>query len=354
MGVRGRVKFGLSVACAASMFTGLALAGGSTVRHVVDFSELRASPLMGEVASVTYSLWTDEFAGEQVWEEIHDGVQMGAEIRRVTLGASAPLPLDRVGDLWLEVEVAGQLVGSRVPLGSSGATVEGAVRGRELYAGLESQALFFRSSGGATLVDFDGPLRFGAGNGVTALNLVELVRFVGSNGVVYIGQGLDASLADSTGYLVVGDEGGSNVVIDNNEIMARDNGTTSTLFLQQNGGAVFVNGSQAHASDATLKREVRDLELGIEKVRQLRPVSFEWKDAEDNRRHFGFIAQEFREVAPNLVYEGEEGSLGLSYVELVPLLVRALQSQDAELAALKSELAPLRERLTALERHALD
>ncbi len=354
MGVRGRVKFGLSVALVASMFAGIVLASGPTMRHIIDFSELGTSPLMGEVASVTYSLWTDEFAGEQVWEETHHGVQLGAEIRPVTLGASVPLPLDRPGELWLEVEVAGRLLGSRVPLGSSGVTVDGPVRGEFFYAGSDSELILFELVDRGFLTNFYGPLAFSAGEAGAAIVLMELVRTATNQGTVYLDSGSDASLGDSTGYMVWGDEDGANIVIDNNEIMARDNGTTSTLFLQQNGGAVFVNGSQVHASDATLKRDVRDLELGIDELRELRPVSFEWKSGQEERRHLGFIAQEIQEIAPDLVYEGEEGKLGLSYMELVPLLVKALQTQDAEIAELKSELEPLRARLTALELQARD
>ena len=46
------------------------------------------------------------------------------------------------------------------------------------------------------------------------------------------------------GYLVVGDPNGLNVAIDNNEIMARNNGATSTLFLNTNGGFVSMAGLQ--------------------------------------------------------------------------------------------------------------
>lgn len=44
------------------------------------------------------------------------------------------------------------------------------------------------------------------------------------------------------GFLVLGNTGSANISIDNNEIMARNNGATSTLFLNNNGGAIVCGG----------------------------------------------------------------------------------------------------------------
>jgi hypothetical protein len=51
--------------------------------------------------------------------------------------------------------------------------------------------------------------------------------------------GTDASLAGG-GFIVAGDPSLNNLVIDNNEIMARDNGATSTLYLNNEGGDVVI------------------------------------------------------------------------------------------------------------------
>ncbi len=52
--------------------------------------------------------------------------------------------------------------------------------------------------------------------------------------------GKDTSLSDGSGYVVIGTESGRNIVMDNNEIMARDNGNTSKLYLNADGGNVVV------------------------------------------------------------------------------------------------------------------
>ena len=55
----------------------------------------------------------------------------------------------------------------------------------------------------------------------------------------------DASLTGPGGYLVLGSTTGPNLVLDNNEIMARSNGAITTLNLQADGGAVMIHGGAA-------------------------------------------------------------------------------------------------------------
>lgn len=57
------------------------------------------------------------------------------------------------------------------------------------------------------------------------------------DGKVQLVNGSDASLS-SDGYLELGSTTSTNVIIDNNEIMARNNGATSKLYLQNDGGDV--------------------------------------------------------------------------------------------------------------------
>lgn len=54
-------------------------------------------------------------------------------------------------------------------------------------------------------------------------------------------------------------------------------------------------------------------------------------------RHVGFVAQEMQELFPNLVEEGQDGYLGVNYVELVPVLIRAIQELKQELDEVKGE-----------------
>jgi hypothetical protein len=79
---------------------------------------------------------------------------------------------------------------------------------------------------------------------------VTLARGGGNVGVgiydpearLHVTGGTDAEPA-SGGFLVLGDVTGGNLALDSNEIMARNNGATATLFLNNDGGDVKVGGT---------------------------------------------------------------------------------------------------------------
>ena len=56
-----------------------------------------------------------------------------------------------------------------------------------------------------------------------------------------------------------------------------------------------------------------------------------------DHRHIGLAAQELQALFPNLVEEGQDGYLGVNYVELVPVLIRAIQELKQELDEVKGE-----------------
>ena len=106
-----------------------------------------------------------------------------------------------------------------------------------------------------------------------------------------------------------------------------------------------------NTSDGRYKENVNPLPYGLDEVTALRPVSFSWTNGQDDELHYGLIAQEVREVLPEIVTgdEGVDATLGLNYSELVPVLVQAVQEQQAEIEAQADQIADLEARLEALE-----
>ena len=92
-------------------------------------------------------------------------------------------------------------------------------------------------------------------------------------------------------------------------------------------------------SDEDTKHTVEKIEYACEQLRQLRPVTFFYKEeysAHPERLHHGFIAQEYQKVMPDATYYDESiGKLTIDTSELIALLVRANQE--------------LQERVTRLE-----
>jgi hypothetical protein len=94
--------------------------------------------------------------------------------------------------------------------------------------------------------------------------------------------------------------------------------------------AVYAVNGTIQTSDARQKREIKDLSSGLPQVLKLRPVSFKWKAGADSRVHFGLVAQEVESVLPDVVQRGDQPDdpLGLNYSELVPVLIKAVQTQQ--------------------------
>lgn len=74
---------------------------------------------------------------------------------------------------------------------------------------------------------------------------------------LHVDGGTDVKLG-SGGFVVIGNPNGLNVAIDNNEIMARNNGATATLFLNHEGGTVRVPVLQITGADLAEKFPVSE------------------------------------------------------------------------------------------------
>lgn len=56
-----------------------------------------------------------------------------------------------------------------------------------------------------------------------------------------------------------------------------------------------------------------------------------------SKTHYGFVAQELKEVYPDLVYENAQGELSINYIEMIPLLVQSIQELTMEVNSLKTD-----------------
>jgi hypothetical protein len=103
--------------------------------------------------------------------------------------------------------------------------------------------------------------------------------------------------------------------------------------------AVYAANGVIQTSDAVLKRDIAPLTYGLDEVRRLQPVSFRWKDGDDGE-HLGLLAQDVREVVPEVVHgSGIPGeALGMNYGELLPVLINAIQEQQEQIEQLQLRL----------------
>ena len=58
----------------------------------------------------------------------------------------------------------------------------------------------------------------------------------------------------------------------------------------------------------------------------------------EERERIGFSAQEIRQIFPEVVFEDDNGYLGIDYAGLVPILVTAIKEQELKIALLQEEI----------------
>lgn len=101
----------------------------------------------------------------------------------------------------------------------------------------------------------------------------------------------------------------------------------------------------APVSDRSTKENIKDLKGAIGKVMSLRPVSFEYRDGFKNYgkgTQVGFIAQDIQKILPNSVYlNNSNQKMGYNEIDLVPLLVSAVQEQQKMINELNKRIQKL-------------
>ena len=102
-----------------------------------------------------------------------------------------------------------------------------------------------------------------------------------------------------------------------------------------------------YSSDERLKKNIKTIKNPIEKVKKLRGVEYEWNDKQDiyeeGTKDSGIIAQDVKEVLPQLVKEREDGHLGVRHDRLVGLLIESVKEQQKQIEELKSEIQELKD-----------
>jgi hypothetical protein len=114
---------------------------------------------------------------------------------------------------------------------------------------------------------------------------------------------------------------------------------------------IWATNGVIQTSDARDKENIIEIESGLDKVMQLRPVTYQWKEGPDRSFQLGLIAQEVQEIIPGVVrstnfVRDEEGNvteepterLGMNYAALTPVLIKAVQELQEENARLSKEV----------------
>jgi len=87
-------------------------------------------------------------------------------------------------------------------------------------------------------------------------------------------------------------------------------------------------------SDIELKQNVKPVDNSAEILSKINPVTFEWK--QNGKKSYGMIAQEIEKVLPELVLQQENGYKSVAYIQLIALLIDAVNNLNKEVETLKT------------------
>jgi hypothetical protein len=134
--------------------------------------------------------------------------------------------------------------------------------------------------------------------------------------------------------------------------------STTTFLVAANGNVTNTNNSYGSLSDVKLKENIVDATPKLDSLMQVKVRNYNLK-SDPTHKQLGVIAQELEQVFPAMVEESpdkdEEGNdLGtttksVKYSVFVPMLIKAMQEQQAQITAQAETINALTARIVALE-----
>lgn len=196
-----------------------------------------------------------------------------------------------------------------------------------------------------------------SGSQVIGGSLAVGTEVVVGGAVTVAKSGSDGKVTNSgAGNLLLGTNDADSVAVGTTSVAPAVDNTLDMGEASKRWKVVYSATGTINTSDAKRKRDIEDLPetYGLEFVNLLRPRRYRFKDGDSGRVHFGLIAQEVEDLLsegygdPELMESsmvvkavGEEGGVtyGLRYSELIPCLLKAVQSLSVKVEDLQIKLA---------------
>ena len=126
-------------------------------------------------------------------------------------------------------------------------------------------------------------------------------------------------------------------------------GGTNSFIILANGNALNTNNSYGAISDARLKENIEDATPKLADLMQVRIRQYNLIADEEKQKQLGVVADELETVFPAMVAEDNNGFKNVKYSVFVPMLIKAIQEQQAQISSQAAVITTLTERITALE-----
>ena len=143
---------------------------------------------------------------------------------------------------------------------------------------------------------------------------------------------------------------------DSRFVILLDDSTSFTIYhnLMDINSDLEVNGactatSHPTSSDLRLKKNINEItnDKSNEIIDNIKVYSFNLKSDSSERTHYGVIAQELQNIAPELVYEdkSDEKYLSVNYTELIPHMINKIHQQEKIISDLTEKMNKIYELL---------
>lgn len=233
------------------------------------------------------------------------------------------------------------------------------------------------------------------------------IRGDSSSKIICDGIGISAGNKES-GCIISGNPNAWSIVLDHNDIQARNNGAWSSLYINDYGGDVSITNSSAtysakilstkastaynngaltvgggvgvggsvyvrnnvvvngavtakepSTSDIRLKDNIRDFNASLILKEIGKPFTFEWNslarelnsNLSNEHQNFGVSAQRVKEVLPGFAFECYEGGyLGVKYERFMPIVMAAQLETMGEVEILKRRVKELEDEIKILKK----
>lgn len=233
----------------------------------------------------------------------------------------------------------------------SGATAVNQMMGKPVYGlalvGTNGESNDANASGNAMLISASG---YNTGIVLEASGSAGMDATVEGTGY---GMKLTATGEDGIKITATGDDGYGFYVSGTGTtygVYMEGDGDTNDIYLSGDtyiDGDIECTGTLSEASDSRMKTDIADFDA-LSIVDQLTPVTFKWNDKakeisdkyDTESVNYGLIAQDSDGVMDGLVSKSDDESKmwSVSYVKLIPVLLKAIKELKAENAAIRETL----------------
>ncbi|MFA6279580.1 MAG: tail fiber domain-containing protein [Bdellovibrionales bacterium] len=198
-----------------------------------------------------------------------------------------------------------------------------------------------------------GVVTSGASNVIIGPSVASTTLTTGSSNILIgTSSAVDTPAAGTSNFLNIGGVINADMA---SQLVGINLGTTIASYPLQvgstsgngNGAYLTAAGVWTNASDRRIKENIRTVSYGIDTLMKLKPVAYEMIGTHEPQ--IGFIAQDVGEVVPEVVSVSREGRYGLSYGNMVAVVVKAMQELKASNDNQATAVAALEARVVALE-----